>query len=72
METLKARVQDGHLVLDESTSLPEGSEWELVIADDGDELDDTERAALHAALSEAWQSAKAGELRPASELLDEL
>ena len=59
-------------MLDESTSLPEGSEWELVIADDGDELDDTERAALHAALSEAWQSAKAGELRPASELLDEL
>ena len=51
---------------------PDGTELELVIADDGDDLDDTERAALHAALSEAWKRAKAGELHPAKELLDEL
>jgi len=72
METLKAHVKDGHLVVDEPTSLPDGTELELVIADAGDDLDDAERAALHAALSEAWRSAKAGELRPAKELLDEL
>ena len=72
MDTLKAHVRDGHLVLDAPTSLPDGTELELVVADDGDELDEAERAELHAALSEAWQSAKAGELRPAEELLDEL
>ena len=48
--TLKAQVRGGRLLLDEPTDLPEGSEVELVIADEGDDLDDTDRAQLHAAL----------------------
>lgn len=72
MQTLKARVRDGRLVLDQATGLPEGTELELAAADPGDDLDDAERAALHAALSEAWASARAGDLRPAEELVEEL
>lgn len=37
--TLKAQVRGGRLVLDEPTELPEGSEVELVLVDEGDDLD---------------------------------
>lgn len=70
MKTLKAEVQNGRLRLDEPTTLPDGTVLELVVADAGDELGPDERAALHEALHEAWESAKRGDLRPASELLE--
>ena len=72
MQTLKARVSAGRIRMDEPTELPERTELELTIADEGDDLDDEERAALHQALSQAWASAQAGELRPARELIAEL
>jgi hypothetical protein len=72
MNTLKARVVNGRLVLDEPCTLPEGTVLELVVADDGDELDDVERRALHAALEESWESAKKGELKDADEVMREL
>ena len=55
MQPLKAHVHNGRLVLDEPTDLPEGKVVELVPLDDvlahgGDELDDEDRAELHAAL----------------------
>ncbi len=46
----KARVEGGQLVLKEPTDLPEGEDVQLQIADEGDELDDEERARLHASL----------------------
>lgn len=51
--TMKATVRHGRLVLDEPTTLPEGTEVELLPLDPGDWLDDTERAALHAALAQS-------------------
>ena len=45
---------------------------ELVADDEGDDLTDEERRALHEALSASWKSAEAGRLRPASAILDEL
>jgi hypothetical protein len=72
MSPLRARVQNGRLVLDEPTNLPEGTVIDLVADDEGDNLTDDERRALHEALSSSWQSAKAGRLRSASEILDEL
>ena len=75
MRRLHAHVQGGRLVLDVATQLPEGLVVELVVADDGDDLDvldDDERAARQAALAEGWASARAGRTRPAEELLDEL
>ena len=72
MRILKARVQNGHLVIEQPVSLPEGTELDLTVADPGDDLDDAERAELHAALADAWASARAGNVRPAEELLREL
>lgn len=49
MRALRARVRGGRLVLDEPTNLPEGAEVRVALVD-GDELDDHERADLHAAI----------------------
>ena len=72
MSPLRARVEKGRLVLDEPTTLPEGTVVDLVADDEGDDLTDEERRALHEALSASWKSAESGRLRPASEILDEL
>lgn len=72
MTPLRARVEKGRLVLDEATTLPEGTVVQLVADDEGDDLTDEERRALHEALSASWKSAEAGHLRPASEILNEL
>ena len=72
MSPLRARVEKGRLVLDEATTLPEGTVVDLVADDDGDDLTEAERRALHEALSASWRSAEAGRLRPASAVVDEL
>jgi hypothetical protein len=72
MSPLRARVEKGRLILDEPTTLPDGTIIDLVADDEGDDLTDDERRALHAALSASWTSAEAGHLRPASAILDEL
>lgn len=59
-------------MLDEPTTLPDGTVIDLVADDEGDDLTEEERRALHEALSASWKSAEAGRLRPASEVLDEL
>ncbi len=71
MGPLKATVHNGRLVLNEPTELPEGTVVELVTTD-WDDLDDKERAKLHAALENAAMEAKAGLGRPAEEFLKEL
>ena len=71
MEAIKARVKRGRLVLDEPTPLPEGAEVTLHVVD-GDELEDEERAQLHAALDEAADDADAGHVIPAEESLRRL
>ena len=72
MRPLRARVENGRIVLDEPTTLREGTVIDLVADDEGDDLTNEERGALHEALSASWESAEAGRLRPASDLLDEL
>jgi len=72
MSPLQARVENGRLVLDEPTTLPEGRVVDVVADDEGDGLTDEERRALHEALSASWKSAESGRLRPASEILDQL
>ena len=72
MKTLRARVRGGRLILDQPTDLPEGTELELGVIDSGDDLDEAERAALAVALERSWEQAKAGETRPAADLLSEL
>jgi hypothetical protein len=68
---LKAKVRGGRLVLDEPTDLPDGTEVALVAVED-DELDDEERARLHAALDESERDVQAGRTRSASDVIADL
>ena len=72
MKSIKAQVINGRLVVDESTKFPEGTEFDLTVANEGDDLSDEERVALHEALQASWKSARAGELKSARDLLDKL
>ena len=70
--TLGARVNDGHFVVDEPTDLPEGTQIDLLPLDAGDWLDETGRAALHAALRESDVDITGGRLVDAAEILREI
>ncbi len=63
---------NGRLLVDEPTSLPEGTVLDLVVDDEGDDLDVGERAVRDAALQRAWMQAQNGEGRPAQDLIDRL
>ena len=65
-------MQQGRLVLDAPTDLPEGTVLDRVADDEGDDLDETERAALERAIAAASQSLKSGRGRPAEVVLREL
>lgn len=67
--TIKARVHDGRLVVDEPTDLPEGTEVQLLPLDPGDWLDDADRAALHEALAHSEADVKAGRLVDAADVM---
>ena len=60
MQPLKAHVRNGRLVMDEPTDLTEGTVVPLEVADDWDELDDEERAALHRELAASIAETEAG------------
>jgi hypothetical protein len=70
--TLKARVKDGRLVVDEPTDLPDGTEIELLPLDPGDWLDEDDRVALHQALKDSGEDVAAGRLVDADVVLREL
>jgi hypothetical protein len=72
MSAIRARVQNGRLVVDAPTALPDGTVLDLVVDDEGDDLDEGERAALNGAISRAWASVQAGQARPAGEVLASL
>jgi hypothetical protein len=72
MDSLRAHVEKGRLVLDEPTTLPDGTVVDLVLDDEGDDLTDTERAALHDALSRSLESLHAGRVQPGSAIVDKL
>ncbi|MBL8743857.1 MAG: hypothetical protein JNK04_22265 [Myxococcales bacterium] len=68
---LKARVRNGRLTLDEPTTLPEGAEVQVILADD-DELDADERAELQQAIEEGMADADAGRTEDAFEVIARL
>jgi hypothetical protein len=70
--TLKARVHNGRLVLDEPTALPEGTEVDLLLLDPGDWLDTEDRAALHRAIAASQKDLEGGRLVDAGEVLRDL
>jgi hypothetical protein len=66
---LKARVVRGRLTLDEPIELPDGTVVHLVLADDGDALDEEERARLHEALDCSAREVAEGKAIPATDVL---
>jgi hypothetical protein len=72
MQSLKAHVRNGRLVLDEPTELPEGTEVVLAVVDEGDDLDDAERARLHESLRRSIAQSKAGQLVDGDEVIGRL
>jgi hypothetical protein len=69
---LKALVHEGRLKLDEPYDAPEGTEVDLAVVDDGDDLDDDERGRLHAAIARGHDEVQRGEVIPADEVLAKL
>lgn len=77
MQSVKAHVKNGRLVLDEPTDLPEGEEVELVPLDEvlargGDYLDDEERERLHRSIERGIEDVEAGRTVEASTVIAEL
>lgn len=72
MNRLRALVKNGRLVLDEPTTLPDGTVLDLVLDDEGDDLTDADREALHEALTRSLRSLEEGDIRPASAIIDDL
>jgi len=69
---LKARVVRGRLVLDEPTTLPDGTIVELIPLDPGDWLTEEDRAALHKALRDSGADVENGREVDAATVLREL
>jgi hypothetical protein len=69
---VRAKVRDGRLIVDQPTDLPDGTVLELVIDDEGDELDEEERRALNAAISRSIETAASEGTKSAEEVLDAL
>jgi hypothetical protein len=67
--TIRGRVQGGRLLVDEPVDLPDGSEVELAVIDDGDDLDEEDRAQLHEAIRLAQAEMDEGKGIPANEVL---
>ena len=68
---LRARVKNGQLVLDDpSTDLPEGTEVELLLADD--QFDPEERARLIQAIEEGAEDIERGDHVDALEFANQL
>lgn len=72
IRTVRGRVKSGRLHVDEATDLPDGREVHLAVVDEGDDLDDEDRARLHAAILEGIAEADRGEGVPADEVIQEL
>lgn len=62
MHALKATVRAGRLTLDEPTNLPEGAVVTLVALED---LDEKDRARLHASIDRGMEDVRAGRVTDA-------
>ena len=69
MSTLHARVRGGHIVIDETTDLPEGTELTLVLVDKNDDMTPEERADLEAEIERGRVAIASGQGISAQDLL---
>jgi hypothetical protein len=69
---VRATVRNGRLTVDEPVDLPDGTVLDLVIDDEGDDLDERDRQALNAAISRSLRDSAEGRTAPADEVLRKL
>lgn len=72
MRSLRARVSNGRLVIDEPTTLPEGTILDLVVDDEGDDLSPEERRTLHEVIDRSWAEVREGNVRSAADVIKDL
>ncbi|MBC8068543.1 MAG: hypothetical protein IAG13_09440 [Deltaproteobacteria bacterium] len=70
--SLRATVQSVRLIVDEATELPDGTVLDLVLDDEGDDLDEDGRRALDAAIAKSVEQAAAGRIAPVDDVLARL
>ncbi len=71
MEALKARIENGEVVVDKSILLPEGAEVELhIISRDG--MTDEQRHELQAQLEEGSNALESGDKSTLDDFIDEV
>lgn len=70
--SVRATVRNGRLILDQPTELPDGMVLDLVVDDEGDDLDQRDLEALNRAISRSLEQAAAGRSAPAHEILEKL
>jgi hypothetical protein len=70
--TIRGHVQGGRLLVDEPVDLPDGSEVALAVVDEGDDLDEEDRARLHEAIQAGQAELDRGEGVPASVVIASL
>jgi len=68
----RGQVHSGRLIVNEPIDLPDGSEVTLSVVEDGDELDDEDRARLHEAIRAGQAELDRGEGIPATEVIAKL
>jgi hypothetical protein len=72
MHALRAHVENGRIVVDEPTDLPEGTEVKVRFVEGPEALDDEERAALHEKLRDGFDAIRAGRTVPLEKLKSKL
>lgn len=68
---LKARVRAGRLIVDEPTDLPDGTELELVVADDL-QLSERDREEIDGLIAQGLADVRAGRTVPAEDVIREV
>lgn len=68
----RGQVHGGRLIVDEPIDLPDGSEVALSVVEEGDDLDDEDRARLHAAIRAGQAELDRGEGIPAADVIARL
>jgi hypothetical protein len=69
---VRATVRNGRLTVDQPVDLPDGTVLDLVIDDEGDQLDEGEREALDAAISRSLKESSDGRTAPAEAIIETL
>ena len=69
---VRAIVHNGRLTVEQPIDLPDGTVLDLVIDDEGDQLDDLEREALNAAIARSLSESAEGHTAPAEEIINKL